>query len=293
MAENLYLNQARNGKNRWWRYLLGILALLVFWQVGAGILIIPILIQNQGNLPEEPTPISFALLLLGFGYLLLGTWAVNRLLHGRSVLSLTTGLDRVSWKRIFFAAGIWMVVMSLVAVVEAMLFPGRYVLNPNPTAVLPYFLLGLVLIPIQTSAEEYFFRGYLLQASGLLFRNPLVLALLNGILFALPHLFNPEVGVMGVGLSVAFYAAMGFFLALLTLRSQGLELALGIHAANNFFTAVFANYVTTALPSESLFVIQTLDALYGFVAFVVAAGVVYGICTLPPLKPLAFGLERL
>jgi len=131
MAENLYLLQAQTGKNRWWRYLLGILALLVFWQVGAGILIIPILIQNQGNLPEEPTPISFALLLLGFGYLLLGTWAVNRVLHGRSVVSLTTGLDRVSWKRIFFAAAIWMVVMSLVAVVEAMLFPGRALFSPG------------------------------------------------------------------------------------------------------------------------------------------------------------------
>lgn len=73
-----------------------------------------------------------------------------------------------------------------------------------------------------------------------------------------------------VALSVAFYAAMGFFLALLTLRSQGLELALGIHAANNFFTAVFANYVSTALPTQSLWIIQMLDALYGFVAFVVA-----------------------
>jgi len=292
MIENLYLAQAQNGKNRWWRYLLGILAVLILWQVGAGILIIPVLIQNQGDLPEKPTPVSFALLLLGFGYLLLGTWAVNRVLHGRSVLSLTTALDRVNWKRIFFAAAIWMVAMSLVAVVEAVLYPGRYVLNSNPAAVLPYFLLGLVLIPIQTSAEEYFFRGYLLQASSLLFGNPFVLALVNGILFALPHLFNPEVGVMGVGLSVAFYAAMGFFLTLLTLRSQGLELALGIHAANNFFTAVFANYVTTALPSESLFVIQTLDALYGFVAFVVAAGVVYGVFSLPRLKPLTFGLER-
>lgn len=292
MAENLYLNQAQSGKNQWWRYLVGILGILIFWQVGASILFIPILIQYQGNLPEEPTPISFALLLLGFGFLLLGTWAVNGFLHGRSVLSLTTALDRLSWKRILFAAGIWMAAMSLVAIVEAGLFPGRYVLNSNPAAVLPYFLLGLVLIPIQTSAEETFFRGYLLQASGLLIRNPFVLALVNGILFALPHLFNPEVGVMGLALSVALYAAMGFFLALLTLRSQGLELAFGIHAANNFFTAVFANYVTTALSSESMWIIQTLDALYGFVAFVVAAAVVYGVFSLPGLKPLAFGSER-
>ncbi|RCK72559.1 MAG: hypothetical protein ANABAC_1907 [Anaerolineae bacterium] len=292
MAENLYLHQVQNGKNQWWRYLVGIVTILLIWQVGAGFLIVPILIQNQGNLPEKPEPVSFSLFLLGFAFLLFGTWGVNRILHGRSVRSLTTGLERIHWKRIFFAAGIWMVAVSLVAVVEAVMFPGRYVMNANPAAVLPYFLLGLILIPLQTSAEEFFFRGYLLQASGLLLRNPLLLALLNGILFTLPHLFNPEVEVMGLALSAAFYAAMGFFLALLTLRSQGLELALGIHAGNNFFTAVFANYVTTALPSESLFLIQTLDPLFGLASFVVAAVGVYGVFSLPQFKALAFGLER-
>lgn len=275
--ENCYLAQTQAGKNAWWRYLVAILAILTFWQFGAGLLITPLLVANKGMLPTEPTPFFFAAMLGGFAFLLFGTWLFNRLLHKRSVRSLTTPYERLNWKRIFFGVVVWMVLMAIVAVVEALLYPGRYVFNANPASVLPYFLLGLVLIPLQTSAEEYFFRGYLLQASGQLIGNPIALSALNGVLFAFPHLANPEVGVMGLALSGAFYFAMGFFLALITLRGQTLELALGIHAANNFFTAIFANYTITALPTFSLFIIQTLDPLYGLISFIVAASLVYWI----------------
>ena len=57
----------------------------------------------------------------------------------------------------------------------------------------PYLLVALALIPLQTSAEEFFFRGYLLQASGRLTQNWLVLSVINGVLFTLPHLGNVEV----------------------------------------------------------------------------------------------------
>jgi hypothetical protein len=45
-----------------------------------------------------------------------------------------------------------------------------------------------------------------------------------------------------------------------------MELALGIHAANNLFSALFANYSVTALPSPALFTIQTIDAAYGLIS---------------------------
>ncbi len=270
--ENRFLSLTHSGKNAWWRYLLGILAILLIWQIGAGILVVPILVANDGKMPQEASPLTFLLMLAGFAFLLFGTWGVNRFLHGRSVKSLTTPFDRVRWKRILLGAALWLVAMTIVALVEALLYPGRYVANPSPVSVLPYFLVALVFIPIQTSAEEYFFRGYLLQATGRLLRQPVLLAALNGILFVLPHLANPEVGVMGFFLSVLFYGLMGFFFAYVTLRTQTLELALGIHAANNFFTSVFANYQTSALKTESFFFIQTLDPIYGLISLTVVIG---------------------
>ncbi len=69
----------------------------------------------------------------------------------------------------------------------------RYTFNASFLQTWPYLLAALLLIPLQTSAEEFFFRGYLLQGSRRLTKNWLVLSLLNGVLFTLPHLGNVEV----------------------------------------------------------------------------------------------------
>jgi MFS superfamily sulfate permease-like transporter len=68
---------------------------------------------------------------------------------------------------------------------------------------------------------------------------------------------------------------MGFFLTLITLKDNGMELALGMHAGNNLFSVLFANYTVTALPSPALFTIQTLDPAYGLIALVVGMLVFY------------------
>jgi hypothetical protein len=109
---------------------------------------------------------------------------------------------------------------------------------------------------------------------GLRLKNVWFLSLLNGILFFLPHAVNPEManGSLLIGLG---YFAMGFFLALITLQDHGMELALGMHAANNLFAGLFANYVVTALPSPSLFTVQELDPVYSLVSLVIGMIVFY------------------
>jgi membrane protease YdiL (CAAX protease family) len=51
-----------------------------------------------------------------------------------------------------------------------------------------------LLTSIQASAEELLFRGYLLQGTGLVTRRTVLLTVVNGVLFAVLHLSNPEVG---------------------------------------------------------------------------------------------------
>jgi membrane protease YdiL (CAAX protease family) len=135
-------------------------------------------------------------------------------------------------------------------------------------------VVALILIPLQTSAEELFFRGYLLQWMGLRLKNKWLLSLLNGVLFFLPHVANPEMAVDSLLIGLGYFV-FGFFLALITLQDDGMELALGIHAANNLFAAIFANYTITALPSPALFTIQTLDPAYGLISLVIGATVFY------------------
>jgi hypothetical protein len=45
-----------------------------------------------------------------------------------------------------------------------------------------------------------------------------------------------------------------------------LELALGMHAANNLFTALFANAVVTVMPTPSLFTVMEMDVVYSVVS---------------------------
>jgi membrane protease YdiL (CAAX protease family) len=99
-------------------------------------------------------------------------------------------------------------------------------------------------------------------------KNIWILSVISGILFTLPHLPNPEVSANPI-LVPLFYFFFGAFAALITLRDNGLELALGMHMGNNLFTAIFANYSITALASPSLFLIQEFDVIYNLIAPVV------------------------
>jgi len=66
------------------------------------------------------------------------------------------------------------------------------------------------------------------------------------------HLGNPEVEKLGSGILI-FYIGTGLFLGIITLMDEGLELALGFHAANNLITALLVTADWTAFQTNSLF----------------------------------------
>jgi len=280
-----YLEIARRGKNDWWRYLISFPAIVVIWFLVGTIPVFFLLayVSMDGDPGTSfsgtgfvgvPVITEFLATMLSFVPFLVATLLAVRFIHDRSLRTLITAPPHIRWKRIFAGAGVWLVIAPLISIAESILYPGRYVLTFQPITLLLFALIALILIPIQTSAEELFFRGYLLQWMGLRLKNIWLLALLNGLLFFLPHTANPEMATNSllVGLS---YFAIGFFLALITLKDNGMELALGLHAANNLFAALFANYTITALPSPALFTIQTLDPAYGLVSLVVGLIVFY------------------
>jgi hypothetical protein len=67
------------------------------------------------------------------------------------------------------------------------------------------------------------------------------------------HIFNPEVEKLGYGIMV-YYIGTGFFLGILALMDEGLELAIGFHAANNLITALLVTANWTAFQTESIYV---------------------------------------
>lgn len=280
-----YLEIARNGKNDWWRYLLSLPAILFVWLFVGSVPVVFLLayVQSDGNPATDfsgtgftgiPVLLEFLVTMSSFIPFLVATLLAVRFIHERPLKTLITAAARIRWSRSFAGAGVWFCIAALIATVESLLYPGRYVLTFQPVALLLFTIFALVIIPLQTSAEEVFFRGYLLQWMGLRLKNKWLLSLINGALFFLPHAANPEMATNSLLVGLGYFA-IGFFFTLITVQDNGMELALGAHAANNLFAALFANYTTTALPSPALFTVQVLDPVYSLVSLVIGLTIFY------------------
>ena len=275
---NDYLEVARQGKNDWWRYLISFPAILVTWLfIGSiPVVILMMYVSLDGDPATDfsgtgfvgiPVLLEFLITMVSFIPLLAATLLAVRFIHERPLKTLITAHAHIRWRRVLAGAGVWLLIAALLSTVESILYPGRYVLTFQPVLLI-FALLALILTPLQTSAEEVFFRGYLLQWMGLRSKNQWLLSILNGALFFLPHAANPEMATDSILIGLGYFA-IGFFFTLITLQDRGMELALGMHAANNLFAGLFANYSVTALPSPSLFTVQTLDPVYSLVSLVV------------------------
>lgn len=259
-----YLDQARAGRNAAWRYLVGVLLIAVCWLV-LGYLPYVALVA----VADAPGPVAeFVALNLSILMMLAGLALAVKHVHGRPLMSLVSPDRRLDGRRLAGAAWAWFVIAAACAGLEQLLFPGRYDWSFDPLPFLTFLAAVAVFTPLQCATEELVFRGYALQGLALLTRRPLVLAAASSVIFTLPHLLNPEVGEHGVLVMAANYFAIGMVLATVTLRDGRLELAIGLHTANNVFLAVVANYEHSALATSALFTAAVLDPWYSLVTLV-------------------------
>jgi membrane protease YdiL (CAAX protease family) len=294
MIMNSYLDLALQGKNEWWRFILAVVLILAFWQGLGALPSIALLarvltddnpqtgISSTGQFFGVGPLLGFVVLMLASILFIAGIFLAMRFIHHRPFRSLVTPAPSFAAGRFFQGFFVWLVLLSLMSIVEASIYPGRYVWTFDPHRFVPFVFIALAMIPIQTSAEELFFRAYVLQGFGLRLRNIWILSAISGFLFMLPHLLNPEARV-NYGLLGFYYFLIGAVMSYITLRDGRLELALGLHAANNLFTALFANYSVTVLPSPSLFTVNTLDALFSVSAAVIGL-LVFVLVFLGPLR---------
>lgn len=247
----MYIENGYVTKNSPWLFL--VMPLIFFGFVGMNILIMLLIdteammkasIEQQGELLFLTTGLlSFAFLLV-----LLLVWV--KYVQGQSLTNLTTSRKKVDWSRIFFAFILWGSISAISVLVDYKLNPENYVWNFQLVPFLILFFIVLILIPLQTSFEEYFFRGHLMQGLGIAVKNRWFPLLFTSVTFGLMHIANPEVEKMGCTI-LLYYIGTGFFLGIITLMDEGLELALGFHAANNMITAllVTANWTAFQTPS--------------------------------------------
>ena len=259
----MYIKQALNSKHNWWLYIAGlaiVLVTLILGQIPYTVILIEKaaeagvdlqklnLGQTMGLLDSN---LNLFLMLLSYAAGFFGILFVVKTLHKQSIRSLTTSRLKIDWKRFWFAFLFWGIVSSSLVLIDYYMSPENYVFNFKLVPFLILAAIAIILVPLQTSFEEYLFRGYLMQGIGVLCKNRWVPLIITSVTFGLLHIANPEIEKLGYILLV-HYIGTGFFLGIITLMDEGLELALGFHAANNLFTALLVTADWTAFQTNSI-----------------------------------------
>lgn len=144
--------------------------------------------------------------------------------------------------------------------------------------------LALVITPLQATAEEYVFRGYLMQTIGGWLKHPAWAILLPVPLFAIGHNYDAW-GMLDVSI-------FGVTAAWLTWRTGGLEAAIVAHVINNTALFVLGALGLTDLNADSgspIGLLVTVVIMVAYSALVVRAANRSGLVTtrtvLPPVLP--------
>ncbi len=149
-----------------------------------------------GILQALPPNTTLVLMLLPFAVVAVLVLGIIRKLHHISIRAFITSRTKIDWKRIAFAFGSIVLLNFLFFVISYFSNPSDFQWNFDPQAFAILFLIAIVLVPLQTSAEELFFRGYLMQGFGQVFKHrifPLLITSLKNSLMLVTAL-NPKIG---------------------------------------------------------------------------------------------------
>ncbi len=162
-----------------------------------------------------------------------------RFIHKKRLIWLINIGKSINWKGIGKGAGLWVGLLTFFTVIS-LLLTGSSGISFN-FKLYPFLLLVVVSVlvfPMQASFEEIFFRGYLMQAIGLMTKKPVIPLVLTSLIFGMLHFFNGT--NINTSSSLAISAIiLGLMLGIIVLGENGLETAIGVHIANNMFVALF------------------------------------------------------
>ena len=251
-----YHRLARNAVHRWWRPLVGtlLLAVLAFF-LSAAVLVAWAIVHLlvAGDFPQPagnnifPSPLeNLAATLAMLGVLTPAVLLVARIVQRRPAWSVASVVNRLRLRWLLLcclpALGYLALSYGLGMGVDA-IFPSA---DSSPqvsgswvgfASFIGPALLILLLVPFQSAAEEFVFRGWLVQAIGAygpqnadnvfkrILRSPWPALVISSALFVSAH------GYTGWAMADIFLFAMT--VGWLSIRTGGLESGIALHAMNN------------------------------------------------------------
>jgi uncharacterized protein len=188
-----YVEAAQWGKHRGWRYVLGLLIVLFAWLVVASVASAIVAFALDGregfaafrraDLAALVSVGSFLVIMVGFPFFLVGISLAVSLVHRRPLQTLITAQEKINWRRVGHGFVAWFVPFCLIGGLGQYLFyPDTFSFTSDLTTFVLFVPLALVLTAIQTTTEELFFRGYIVQGASVVWTNRVFLAIVPAVI---------------------------------------------------------------------------------------------------------------
>ena len=243
-----------------WYYILGSFILIFFSIIGQLPMIpfLPTELPSPDAVPMDlfkgiESNLRLFLLLLTFVAVVPGIWLVVKQLHDFPLMSVLSSRKKIDFERVKYSFLLWGTTVVAFVLLEYFLSPESYLFNFKVKEFLFLAAIAILFVPVQTTVEEVVFRGYLMQGFGHWLNSRFMALFLTSFVFGLLHLSNPEITALGYEF-IFIYIIGGFVLGIMTLMDDGLELAIGFHAANNLIVVLLLTADWTVFQTESILI---------------------------------------
>ncbi len=228
-----------------WRLVVGIVLCLIVMIAGQGILIAiyGFALGSHGDAMMQmgllDTPGAMIAALLGIACFIPGVMLALRWLHKRRFWGVIG--DPVRTLKLGARVAAYAAAIQLLLMLPAVVFAEEeLILNTPPMLWLVLLPIGALVVLLQTSAEEIFFRGYIQSQMAARFQSPIIWMGIPAIIFAIGHYAAVMYGDNAA--MVAVWAGLfGLLAADLTARTGSLGPAMGLHFMNNALVILFVS----------------------------------------------------
>jgi membrane protease YdiL (CAAX protease family) len=248
-----YLENILGKDNSFWKYIVVILVTVIaigLIDVKLAYFINTINIYDLGLLDEN---FIFVVMLVPFVVGLIIAWLLIKGMHKRTFAMTVNGTERIRWNRVGSGFVFWFLLMLVFLSINCIVDPDNFVVQFDSSKFIPLLIIALLFIPFQTTFEEYIFRGYFAQGIAAWTKNRWLVILIPGLLFGLLHYANTEVIEYGFWAAIPPYIIFGLFFGLIAVLDDGIELPVGMHAANNIFVCLFVTNDASTLQTPAIF----------------------------------------
>lgn len=146
----------------------------------------------------------------------------NRIVNSRPFSSYSSSRGGFNFVEFFKCMVVALIVLGLPIIIASLIYDEKTGVNKFTVF---GFIICTILGPLQCVAEEYVFRGHLMQMFGSWIKFPVIPVILQTIFFAMLHPYNIA-GVISV-------AVLGLILGFCTYFTKGLEASSALHIVNN------------------------------------------------------------